>query len=208
MPACVTHQQSLVSVAAAPHAAMLLPYPDNSKHAVHASRLAARVPAALLPALLRECHRVLRPGGVLELRLLDPSPERETLGPRLAAWLEARALVGLEEAFRCARPALLVPRWAREAGFVGVDGAAAPQVARRPRLPAAVGAAAEDRVGAVGALALRDLWRAVWGEFVVPAEGESEVRWWWEDEEVVKECVEKGTRWAVGKFVAMKAGGV
>ena len=121
-----------------PHATVLLPYPDNSKHAVHASRLAARTPAATLPALLRECHRVLRPGGVLELRLLDPSPERETMGPRLAAWLEARALLALEERFRCARPGMLVPRWAREAGFVGVDGAA-PAVGRRLRLPAAVG---------------------------------------------------------------------
>jgi SAM-dependent methyltransferase len=190
-----------------PHATVLLPYPDNSKHAVHASRLAARTPAATLPALLRECHRVLRPGGVLELRLLDPSPERETMGPRLAAWLEARALLALEERFRCARPGTLVPRWAREAGFVGVDGAAAPAVGRRLRLPAAVGEGDEDRVTAVGALALRDLWRGAWGEFVVLAEGETEVRWWWEDEEVVRECVEKGTRWVVGKLVAMKAGG-
>jgi SAM-dependent methyltransferase len=184
---------------------MLLPYPDNSKHAVHASRLAARAPAALLPALLKECHRVLRPGGVLELRLLDPSPERETAGPRLAAWLEARALLALEERFRCARPGALVPRWAREAGFVGVDGAAAPAVGRRLRLPAAVGAAEEDKVMAVGALALRDLWRGAWGEFVVPAEGQTEVTWWWDDQEIVDECVEKGTRWVVGRFMAMKA---
>ena len=67
--------------------------------------------------------------------------------------------------------------------------------------------AASAALGAVGALALRDLWRTAWGEFVVPADGESEVKWWWEDEEIVKECVEKGTRWVVSKFVAMKAGG-
>lgn len=35
----------------------------------------------------------------------------------------------------------------------------------------------------------RTLWKETWGPFV---EGE---RWWWEDEDIVKECVELGTRW-------------
>ena len=94
-----------------------LSYEDGSIHYIRASRLAALLPAAQLPNVLAECHRVLVPGGVLEVRLMDAMPARRNTGPKLAAWLEENLLLNLEAGFLCTRPLALVPKWVKDAGF-------------------------------------------------------------------------------------------
>lgn len=95
-----------------------LPYPDSSMHHVRSARLPALLPANHIKSLIEECYRVLKPGGILELRLIDPLPERGTTGPLLLSWLEDRLLIGLEAGFRCTRPMAMVPQWVASAGFV------------------------------------------------------------------------------------------
>ncbi|KAL9097306.1 MAG: hypothetical protein Q9165_000733 [Trypethelium subeluteriae] len=94
-----------------------LPYPSSSLDTIRTSSLPSLLPSAQIPALLSECHRVLAPGGTLELRLLDPLPDRKTSGPFLRAWIEVRLLLNLEMSFRCTRPSLLIPQWVQAAGF-------------------------------------------------------------------------------------------
>jgi SAM-dependent methyltransferase len=99
------------------HPFLPLPYASGSMHHIRSSRLATLLPAAQIPGLLAECHRVLKPGGILELRLMNPLPERNSMGPKLAHWLEERLMLNLEAGFRCSRPLTLIPQWAKDAGF-------------------------------------------------------------------------------------------
>ena len=42
------------------------------------------------------------------------------------------------------------------------------------------------------------LWQEVWGRFVRAD------RWWWDDEDIVKECIKYGTYWQYSHIVAVK----
>ncbi|KAI9664488.1 MAG: hypothetical protein M1821_005934 [Bathelium mastoideum] len=206
-----------------------LPYPTASLDFVRAASLPSLLPSAQIPALLADCHRVLAPGGCLELRLLDPLPQRRTSGPMLRAWIEVRLLLNLELSFRCTRPSMLIPQWAQEAGFVlqqaprsgvgrepgqergarGRSGSEAVRLAQRMELPAAnddqgvVGAYVDEEVGAMVG---RELWKDVWGEFVTERQGEE--RWWWENEGCLREAMERGTKWSVLTLLAVKPKGL
>lgn len=198
-----------------------LPYASSSMHHIRSSRIASLLPASQLPQLLSECYRVLKPGGVLELRLMDATPERGSMGPRLATWLEERLLLGLEREFRCQRPVMMVPRWAAEAGFqplpfkkeVDAQGLKTPRsslsrmgVARSLRLPAATQEkepGSRDIVAQVGVLVGRALWKDAWGPFV---HEDYEEHWWWDNPDVVEECREWKTVWDVGTLYVVKEG--
>ena len=56
---------------------LLLPFSNNSMHLIIATRLTTMLPASQIPSLLSDCHRVLQPGGVLSLRLIDALPDRD-----------------------------------------------------------------------------------------------------------------------------------
>lgn len=186
-------------------------------HHIRSSRLASLVPSSELPRLLSECHRVLKPGGVLELRLIDAAPPRQCLGPELAAWLDERLLLGLEAGFRCSRPLALIPQWVKQAGFAPLPSMIhdfePPNSLKRSglvrclRLPAATPAtpALEKRakvVTGVGVLLARALWKDIWGPYVIDAE-EGE-KWWWDADCLLGECEEWGTVWEVGTLVVVK----
>jgi hypothetical protein len=188
-------------------------------HHVRSSRIASLLPATQLPALLAECYRVLKPGGVLELRLMDAIPERSSMGPRLATWLEERLLLDLEREFRCQRPMMMIPRWAAEVGFLPLpfrneldaQGLRKPRdslgkigMARCLRLPAAAQERDQgnrDAVAQVGVLVGRALWKDTWGAHV---HEEYDENWWWDNPDVVEECREWKTVWDVGTLYVVK----
>jgi hypothetical protein len=210
---------SLVSVPMSTATGVLpLPYANASMHHIRSTRLPILLPASQLPALLAECYRVLKPGGVLELRLMDATPERRSMGPLLASWLEDRLLLGLEQDFKCQRPVMLVPRWAHDAGFIPLpikndaDGDKESSekrkgnmgLARCLRLPAAASNAHSnhrDIVGQVGVLVSRALWKDTWGAYV---NDDYHEHWWWENPEIIDECREWNTTWDVGTMFVMK----
>lgn len=152
---------------------------------------------------------------------MDATPERGSMGPRLATWLEERLLLGLEREFRCQRPVMMVPRWAAEAGFqpvplkneVDAQNGMSPRsipdkmgVARSLRLPAATQEreqGSQDVVAQVGVLVGRALWKDAWGPFV---HEDYEEHWWWDNPDVVEECREWKTVWDVGTLYVMKEG--
>lgn len=199
-----------------------LPYANASMHHIRSTRLPTLLPGSQLPALLAECYRVLKPGGVLELRLMDATPERRSMGPLLATWLEDRLLLSLESEFKCTRPVMLVPRWARDAGFIpmpvdgsGSDDAAIAEaqkgnqgMAKCLRLPAVASnphTTQRDIVGQVGVLVTRALWKDTWGSYVC---SDYEDGYWWQNHEIVEECREYNTTWDVGTMFVMKDMGI
>ena len=58
-----------------------LPYPENYFSHIRASTLPTLVPSASLPELFNECYKLLAPGGLLEIRIMDAAPLRKTAGP-------------------------------------------------------------------------------------------------------------------------------
>lgn len=225
-----------IGVALSSPAAALNPLPYASATLTHirSAALPALLPAQEIPSLLRECHRVLVPGGVLELRIVEPVPERGSLGPKMRAWVDEHVVLGLERQFRTARPGTLVEGWVRGAGFKVISTKGEREgrgwgLQRCLRLPGAVAGEVGGRVTSmstasgriacgwdgdgdvevdaqVGCLVLRALWRDVWGEFVDMGSAGKSARWWWEDNELLRECVEWNTVWQIGTLVAVKAG--
>lgn len=198
-----------------PIASPVLPNPPvsvapDSFNAVYCLSIASMVPSQSIPALLQNIHRCLVTGGVLNMTLIDPSPAGGTVGPRLHHWLEENLLVNAERQFRCVNPLKVFPGWLADAGLYAVT-----SVSSTFRLQAAIPPAGEpgseassrysvvdhdqERVG----LELRStvgkaLWKEVWGSFV---KGDN---WWWDDEDIIDECLRLGTYWQYGIIEAAK----
>ncbi|KAF2019005.1 hypothetical protein BU24DRAFT_458724 [Aaosphaeria arxii CBS 175.79] len=201
------HQETMtlpnnVNCLTVPEAATLpLPYADSTFSHIRASTLPSLVPSATLPKIFQECYRVLAPGGMLEIRIMDAAPLRKTSGPKMKAWIEDRLSLNLERLFRCSKPCTLVPGWIADAGFQ-LPAINPTQGEQSMRMPCAYDAGSNDIDAELSCLVGRALWKDIWGQFVDDEPGES--RWWWEDEEVMKECLERGTVLDCGAIFAFK----
>jgi hypothetical protein len=167
--------------------AVPLPYPENYFSHIRASTLPSLVPSSKLPELFRECYKLLAPGGLLEIRIMDAAPVRKTAGPLLRTWIDDRLSVNLERLFRCSKPCSLVPSWLADAGFELTDLTGSTTIT----LPCAFDSSSTDVDKELSAVIGRTLWRDVWGTFVEDIPGEA--KWWWEDQEIVRECLEQQT---------------
>ncbi|KAF1951447.1 hypothetical protein CC80DRAFT_481054 [Byssothecium circinans] len=175
------------------------PYPDSIFTHIRASTLPSLVPSSELPKILRECHRLLAPGGMLEIRIMDAAPIRKTAGPKMKGWIEDRLSINLERHFRCSKPCMLVPTWVKDAGFELAD---SPDGAQVMKLPCAIDNNSSDIDVELKARVGRELWKNIWGEFV--DDDPHEAHWWWEDEEVMQECLERQTVFECGAIFAHK----
>lgn len=163
-----------------------LPYPEDYFSHIRASTLPSLVPSAKLPDLFRECYKLLTPGGLLEVRIMDAAPVRQTTGPMMRMWIEDRLSVNLEKLFRCSKPCSLVPGWLAEAGFeldVETD--------QSMILPCAFDQGFDDVEKELPTMIGQALWKDIWGTFVDDRPGEP--KWWWEEEAIVHECLKRNT---------------
>jgi hypothetical protein len=167
--------------------AVPLPYPENYFSHIRASTLPSMVPSSSLPELFRECYKLLAPGGLLEMRIMDAAPLRRNAGPLMRMWIEDRVSVNLERLFRCSKPCSLVPAWLSGAGFDLVT----PEADCNVTLPCAFDETVSDVDRELSTVIGRALWKDLWGGFVddVP----DEPKWWWDDEEITTECLKRGT---------------
>jgi hypothetical protein len=191
-----------VSYSTVPQPGMIpLPYSDGSFSHIRASTLPSLVPSSKLPDILHECYRLLAPGGMLELRIMDAAPMRKTAGPNMRAWIEDRLSVNLERSFRCSKPCMLMPNWVADAGFdlANVDFSNAE---RTMKLPCAYDARSSNIDAELATLIGQALWKDIWGGFVDDIPGEP--RWWWENEELMQECLEHQTVFECGSVFAFK----
>ncbi|KAF2276067.1 uncharacterized protein EI97DRAFT_501370 [Westerdykella ornata] len=218
LPPSLPLPQNITSTTYPLHTAITLlplPYPPSHFTHIHLPTFPSLLPSTHLPTLLNQCHRLLAPGGMLELRLINATPIPGTAGPLLSAWLEQRLAPNLERGVWCSKPCAVVRGWVRDAGFdlpvQIMEGEG------RRRVRGAVGdgdvwAEVEVEVG-------REVWRGIWGGFVREGdEGEGEEegvgrgkgkgkgreKWWWEEEGLVRECREWGTVWVCASIYAFK----
>ncbi|KAF2463176.1 uncharacterized protein BDR25DRAFT_347392 [Lindgomyces ingoldianus] len=157
-----------------------IPYHDLTFSHIRASTLPSLVPSSKLPQLFRECYRLLAPGGMLEIRIMDASPVRKTAGPKMKAWIEDRLSLNLERLFRCSKPCMLVSSWLTDAGF-DLPKNQAQSGEQNMKLPCACEKENSNVDVELSTLIGRAIWQEIWGGFVDDVPGEP--RWWWEDEE-------------------------
>ncbi|KAJ4296513.1 hypothetical protein N0V90_006558 [Kalmusia sp. IMI 367209] len=189
-----------VSYTTVPQAGLVpCPWPDATFSHIRASTLPSLVPSSKLPQLLRECYRLLAPGGVLEIRIMDAAPVRRTAGPVLRAWIEDRLSINLEKTFRCSKPCMLFPGWIADAGFELPTLSGENQVMQ---LPCAVGKSSPDVDLELRMLVGRALWKDIWGPYVDDILEQPE--FWWEIDEIVEECLERHTVFECGAIFAYK----
>lgn len=178
--------------------AVPLPYPEDYFSHIRASTLPSLVPSSKLPELFRECYKLLAPGGLFEIRIMDAAPVRKTAGPLLRMWIDDRLSINLERLFRCSKPCMLVPAWLEDAGFdlPSADGDS------NAILPCASDSSSTDVDNELLSVIGRSLWRDIWGSFV--DEAPNEPKWFWEDESIVQECLEKQTVFECRTILAYK----
>jgi hypothetical protein len=167
--------------------AVPLPYPENYFSHIRASTLPSLVPSAKLPGLFTECHKLLAPGGVLEVRVMDAAPVRKTAGPLMRMWIEDRLSVNLERLFRCSKPCSLVGDWLEDAGYEMI----ASEKDQNVMLPCAFDPNSSDIDEELSTIIGRAFWKDIWGSFVDDAPDEP--NWWWDDEEILQECLRRQT---------------
>lgn len=167
--------------------AVPLPYPEEYFSHIRASTLPSLVPSSKLPELFRECFKLLAPGGLLELRVLDAAPMRNVAGPVMRRWIEDRLSMNLERLFRCSKPCSLVPGWLSDAGFEMIDMEGDQSV----NLPCVFDSNCSETEQELPTVVGQNLWKDAWGTFVGDVPGEPQ--WFWEDEDIARECLQHQT---------------
>lgn len=150
-----------------------------------------------IPALLKECHRILSAAGSIHLTLLSPLPTTSTTGPLLRLWLEENVLPNIEAQFRCTQPSRIFPTWLADAGFDLSHTKSRIRPVRFWALGPGEGGKwdrdgwneASRGVNALTAVVGRMLWKEFYGGFV------RGTKWWWEQAGIVQGCGRLGTRW-------------
>lgn len=151
--------------------------------------------------MLRAIYRCLAPGGALHLTLIDPQPVSSSMGPKLRQWLFEKLLIQLEKRCRTTLPSGTFPAWLAVARLRGYGSTLTTVSVRAVHERNATSDDMRDRASVeseLRCLIARMLWQEIWGKYVHAD------RWWWEEEEIVQECIEKGTYWQYSHIVAVK----
>ncbi|KAI1799825.1 hypothetical protein F4811DRAFT_71956 [Daldinia bambusicola] len=161
----------------------------------------ALFPSSEIPPLLRHIYRCLTPGGALHLTLIDPQPVSSSMGPKLRQWLFENLLIQLEKKCRTTLPSDTFPAWLAVAKLRGFGSTITTISVRAVHEGAATTEDTNDKTSVeseLRCLVSRMLWQEIWGKFVHAD------RWWWEEEDIVQECIERGTYWQYSHIVAVK----
>ncbi|KAF5230780.1 hypothetical protein FAUST_9637 [Fusarium austroamericanum] len=181
------------------------PVAPSTIEAVHSLRLPLVMPSQDIPALLRNIHRCLEPGGSLYLTIIDPLPLTSTLGPLLRSWIEDHLLFNLEASFRCTNPSKLLPVWLKSASLL-VD----PNLVETSQfyaIPLDDSQLQYVRDGHESEEGLRQelrnivgrmLWMEIWREYIIADS------WWWDDPNILHECSQLQTTWEWRLIEALK----
>ncbi|KAI1487506.1 hypothetical protein F5X96DRAFT_686875 [Biscogniauxia mediterranea] len=177
------------------------PLPPQLYSVVTCLNLPSLFPSTEIPPFLRHINRCLTVGGALHLTLIDPQPISASMGPKLRQWLFEKLLINLEQMFRTTYPSGTFPAWLAVARLRGKGSTIATlSVPAVPEYYTKGGGPKKqsDLKAEVRCLATRMLWQEIWGSFV-HAE-----RWWWDEEDIVQECIELETYWNYSHIVAVK----
>ncbi len=196
-----------------------LPFPAELFDQITSLPLPTLLPSTDIPRLLRECIRILLPGGTLKLMLLDATPVVGTMGTLLKSWLAKHLCGSLEKRGRLIEVRKRMAIYLLDAGFIGsecdlkISFRAAQEEFSKPKVPKVdkngkdkhgnmvsskdvakaerelEKAKKEETMHRLSVVVGRLLWKELWGPYVLGH------KWWWEDERIVEECRGLGTRW-------------
>ncbi len=208
-----------------------LPYSAESFDLVTTRSVAFLLKSTDIPSLLRGCHRVLKPGGSLEISVLDPMPGNA--GPLLRQWTNLYLIEGLKSKFLTTRPAMIIQLWLEDvAGFAPpvtktmafsavvddeISKADVPitnfngieqELSRYSEVPHQGRSDLQQLKSGLG----RHFYQSLYREFapqrrVVPGfQDSAEVKrcWWWDNSAILRECREYGTTFEMVTFTCQK----
>lgn len=191
--------------------ASALAFAPRTFSSVSCVSIISMLPSSDVPKMLHKIKRVLAPGGLLHMVLIDPCPSATSMGPLLRDWLDQHLVFNLELQFRGLHPGRNFPVWLEEARlrargsvithtrFLAIPsgrGGDSDSSHRTNRDSANNEATVKKELrSTVGRL----LWQEIWGPFVT---GDT---WWWDVPEIADECMEKQTYWEYSIIAACRA---
>lgn len=168
-----------------PSANAALPFPDNHFDVISAKSLPAVLKAGDWVSVLKECNRVLKPGGWLECQTIDPGLMNE--GEHLKAWLDTRLLGELTDDDHLLTPSEDITFNLSEAGFDNVKRS-------RIALPASInprsipkGQGPDPDAARLMVLVGQHFYEELYRDFV-PVVGGTGDSMWWSNKQIKQEC--------------------
>ncbi|KAG6098089.1 hypothetical protein E4U31_004810 [Claviceps sp. LM219 group G6] len=188
------------------------PFPElaDSFDAVHSMLLPALCKASEIPGVLHNIHKCLKPGGSLNLIVIDSIPHVDAFGAKMRAWFMKNLVLNIRQQSRSINPSLILPDLLSKASLRATGSVltttqfyANPQNIGRHgvELDGTARSVNEDKElrAELRSIAGRILWKEVWGQFVTSD------TWWWEEADCMQECLELGTFWEYHSVQAVKA---
>lgn len=169
---------------------IIFPFPNDHFDVIISRDFSTTVKSASWLSTLRECHRILSPGGWLEIQSLTPTSLISGGGKLLNAWVESQILLAMhEDGLVVQSPSERIQEHIGTAGFTDIKTA-------RIALPATE--TGDQDAGRLMVLAGRHYYAQLYGEFLKAAterrgEGEDlltkvELPWWWKNGSIRQEC--------------------
>jgi len=175
---------------------------DSSFDHVKLVTAVGRFTSPQLKALLQEAYRVLTVRGILEARWIDLNPLHA--GPKTMEWISSTLVVQLDSAFLCTRPAVMVPIWAKEAGFEIISRQIENTGKGESRNTLEWGekelVVCEHNYEA----SVEEKLESQLCRFLLKKQYSSMIRWFWEDEEIRRECAEMKTKFRICNLYGFK----
>lgn len=188
------------------------PFPEltGTFDTVHSMLLPALCDGTEILTVLNSINKCLKPGGSLNLIIIDSIPHVDAFGANMRAWFMKNIVLNLQHQSRVLNPSLNFPELLSKASLRGPGSIltttqfyANPQnIDRHPGShDGAPKRAREDKQirAELRSMAGRMLWKEVWGQFVTSD------TWWWEEADCMQECLELGTFWEYHSVQAVKA---
>ncbi|KAG5995213.1 hypothetical protein E4U43_003078 [Claviceps pusilla] len=188
------------------------PFPELTAtfDTVHSMLLPALCKESEVLAVLNSINKCLKPGGSLNLVIIDSIPHVDAFGAKMRAWFMKNIVLNLQQQSRCLNPSLSLPDLLSKASLRGPGSIltttqfyANPQNISRHGVEHDWNSKSDRQDKEVRAelrsLAGRMFWKEVWGQFVTSD------TWWWEEDECMQECLELGTFWEYHSVQAVKA---
>ncbi|KAI9675043.1 MAG: hypothetical protein M1817_001449 [Caeruleum heppii] len=199
------------------------PYRSASQDLILTRSLPMAVRSTDWPPVLKDCIRVLKPGGWLAVSALDAMPRNA--GPLLQHWISSNIMINLERKFRVTQPAALLPLWLADVAELtpaetvpfSFQAITSPQTMLEgyasgkgdiedEQALARASSATEELRSAVGRHFYYSLYRDFVPENVTGLSNDEGKRqtWWWDDATIVAECQARGSEFSLMTYWCQK----
>ncbi|KAF3102709.1 hypothetical protein TWF569_002566 [Orbilia oligospora] len=165
-----------------------LPFPDNYFDVISTKSFPSILRLSEWVPILRECNRVLRPGGWIELQIVDPVLTKQ--GELLREWLEARIVREMLEDSYAIKPSDDVLGFLQETGFDNVKRSRiALPASFNPKLKnIARGQGPDPDAARVMVLVGRHFYEELYRGFNPIMNGSGGDQLWWQNKAIKHEC--------------------